>query len=731
MPIIRLPVQARTLRLELLALDPFSTISVVATSIGPTRAGALLGPVGDRPPALVSQATLELLGAEIGDFLTLSHSGRSFEVALAGVVAASQSLDRRILIDIGQAQQALGLNGWVTELLAPDGYQHWIEKNLPKELVWQTTEQRRDSARQLTEGMRANLTAMSLLALATGLFVVYSVLSFLMVQRRRMFGLLRALGLSHSALARMVLGETLVLAALGALAGLVIGTLLADRLLALVAAPVAEIYGQLPLARSSPSAGLYAAILVAVLLAAMVVAVPVLREALKIPPGRLLRRLPARLMPLAQLLPLSIALGLVSMVWIALDDRLVAALGGLFLLLIGLVLLIPPLGFSLLGLIARLFPGTLAGRGLRLLTAARKRLAPAMAALSLALALAMGMGMMILGFRAAVDQWVENLLRADVYVQASGGSIGPDMINRITTLDGVETFSSVRSRRLVEATQVAGYRLPQRAWDGFSWIAGNPKQARARFESGQAVLLSEPFARRTGLSVDDPVSLALPGGEKALPVAAIFRDYGSERGFIAINDRLYRAAFNDPAVDSIGLYLKASADAEGIGARLQALDGGESLVWITPRQIREQSLAIFDRTFRISWALAMLIGVIALIALTSALLAQGLERAREYATLRALGLSPMRLAGLVTAQTAGLTAIALILAVPMAIIIHYSLTLLIQPRAFGWTVPSSLPPMGPILVVVPLALLIGTLAGLYPAWRIAGRPPIRYLRAAP
>ena len=68
--------------------------------------------------------------------------------------------------------------------------------------------------------MNVSVTAMSV-ALATGLFVVYSVLSFLMVQRRRTFGLLRALGMTHGRLARLLIGEVLVIAAFGALAGLV------------------------------------------------------------------------------------------------------------------------------------------------------------------------------------------------------------------------------------------------------------------------------------------------------------------------------------------------------------------------------------------------------------------------------------------------------------------------------------------------------------------------------
>jgi putative ABC transport system permease protein len=215
-----------------------------------------------------------------------------------------------------------------------------------------------------------------------------------------------------------------------------------------------------------------------------------------------------------------------------------------------------------------------------------------------------------------------------------------------------------------------------------------------------------------------------------MPVAAVFRDYSSEQGFVAVSRALYRSWFDDRAVDSVGLYLAPGVTPEEMGRRIEeVLEHDAAVQWITPGGIQRESLAVFDRTFRISWALALLVGLIALVALTSALLAQGLERSREHATLRALGLTPRGLFGLVTVQSAGLTAVALVTALPLAVLIHYALSLLVQPRAFGWSLPAGLPPTEPMLWVVPVALVLGTLTGLYPAWRIGRRPVVDHLRA--
>jgi len=726
-PVLRAPVQVENQRLEIVGVDPFSGIRTLTGTGGADLSAALFDGADGVPAAVASRSTLALLDLEPGAVVALDGSGRS--VRLSAVIEGRPGLDRRLLMDISLAQELLDERGWLSELLAPPEAEPWLRAQAPEELLVISAANQRDSARKLTAGMRANLTAMSLLALATGMFVVYSVLSFLMVQRRRTFGLLRALGMAPGLLARMLIGEVVVIAAFGALAGLVAGTVLSDRLLQLIAAPVAEVYGQLPPAVTQPSPGLYVFIWLAALAAAVAVTLPVLREALQIPPGRLVRSFSVRVLPARTVLPLALGLAASGLLWVSLDASLIAALGGLFLMLAGLIVMIPMTGFGLVRVVAGRINSTLPGRALRLLETARGRLSPALAALSLALALAIGMGMMILNFRAAVGDWVTRLLQADMYVSMESGALQPAQVETLAALEEIEVLSTVRRRRLADNTTLTAYELPPRGWDGFELLQGDSDKARVAFESGTAVLVSEPLARRRDLAVGDEVVLPVARGSVQIPVAAVFRDYSSEQGFVAVSRALYRDWFDDLAVDSVGLYLAPDVSPEAVGRRLEAIGFNGALQWITPGGIRRESLAVFDRTFRISWALALLVGLIALVALTSALLAQGLERSREHATLRALGLTPGRLFGLVTVQSAGLTAIALATALPLAVLIHYALSLLVQPRAFGWSLPAGLPPAGPMLWVVPVALVLGTLTGLYPAWRIGRRPMVDHLRA--
>jgi putative ABC transport system permease protein len=709
--------------LELLATDPMSLGGDAGMGLDGNQINALM-----RTPSGVAMnvATAARLELDEGESFTVRIAGAEHELTVAAILTRGRTLDDRLLMDIAVAQDALGRQGELSSIEAPAGSRDWLRAKLPDDFRIETAGDRRDAAARLTEGMRANLSAMSLLSLAVGLFVIYSVLSFLLVQRRRTIGMLRAVGVTPGQITGLLVTETFLLAGLGALLGLTLGTLLADQLLALVRQPIAELYRLVPAAQTNPTAALYLLVWILAVVLAQASTLAVWREARRILPGQLVRhdREPvgsrSRLhLAAAGLLTTGIAVAMMS-------DGLAAALAGLFLALMGCAVLAPPAGMQCLRLMRRPLRQHLAGRALGMLSTSRRRIAPALAALSMALALSAGIGMMVLGFRVTVDDWVDRLLRAEAYVTVSQGVIDPALAERIGSLDDIAALSSARQRRLPDGRVLIAYDLPADAWDGFELVAGHPHTAREAFMAGKAVLVTEPFAHRRSKGVGDEITIDSAEHRLSLPIVGVYRDYGSDQGAIAVNAAHYREWFGDDLRDSLGLYFHETAEMESWRQRLQAVD--ERIVLTSRDQVREQTLAVFDRTFRISWALALLVGSIALIALVSALLALGLERKRDHATLRALGLTRRGLTGLVVSQTTGLAAASALVAVPLAMAIHIGLTLVVQPRAFGWTLPLSLP-VAPLGAMIVLALLAGLLAGLYPAWQIASRSPSTELRS--
>jgi putative ABC transport system permease protein len=724
-----LPVLSSRLRhgnrmLELLAVDPLSLDRNSAVRPTGPATGQLLSQAN---AALVTERTLQRLDVGPDGIVQVRHSGETLSLEIVASISGGRELDDRIIMDLAAAQHLTGRRGELSFIEAPAGSRDWLLQYLPEGLELVDAEQRRDSAAALTAGMRANLTAMSLLSLAVGLFVIYSVLAFLLVQRRRTIGMLRAVGVTQGRIQGLLALETMILAGLGALAGLVLGTLMATALLDLVRQPVAELYRMVASAGIRPTLGLYAAVWIMAVVMALASVLGVLREAQRIPPGQLARTVHegnSNESGLWRWLPvLLLAAGALLIVG---TRGLAPVMAGLFVMLSGCALLAPAIGMQLLRLISAQGSG-LISRAIKMLMSSRQRLAPAVSALSLALALSAGVGMMVLGFRATVDDWVSRLISADVYLTVSQGQLGSEDVATLRDWPELEMLTSSRQIRLDDGSMVVGYDLNPKAWAAFEWVSGDRESARPAVESGAAVLLTEPMARRKGLKPGDRIELATPSGPAIFEVAAVYRDYSNDRGLVGLIGWRFRELWQDEQRDSIGLYLRPGIEIEAFETKILETFPAGSLT--TREQVREQTLAVFDRTFRISWALAILVGMIAAIALISALLALGLERGREYATLRALGLPRRGLAGVVLTQTTSLAGIAVIMAIPFSMLIHAVLSLAVQPRAFGWSVALTWP-WQPLAVIVPLALILGTLAGAYPAWKIASRDPAPLLRAS-
>ncbi|NIP59789.1 MAG: ABC transporter permease, partial [Gemmatimonadetes bacterium] len=116
----------------------------------------------------------------------------------------------------------------------------------------------------------------------------------------------------------------------------------------------------------------------------------------------------------------------------------------------------------------------------------------------------------------------------------------------------------------------------------------------ARLEDGSAALVSEPFAFRRGLGVGDTVRLRTEVGPRAIPVAGIFRDYGSDRGVVVLDRGLYDRWWRDPGFSSLALFVEEGLPPDAVVARVQRAAGpGRSLVVRSNRGLRAASLQVF------------------------------------------------------------------------------------------------------------------------------------------
>jgi putative ABC transport system permease protein len=112
--------------------------------------------------------------------------------------------------------------------------------------------------------------------------------------------------------------------------------------------------------------------------------------------------------------------------------------------------------------------------------------------------------------------------------------------------------------------------------------------------------------------------------------------------------------------------------------------------------------------------LRLLAAVIAFLGILSALMALQLERERDFAVLRSLGMSIRQVFGLTLAQTSLLGLTAGLAAIPLGTVLAWLLVHVINRRSFGWSM-DFIVSADAVLAGVAMAIAAAVLAGIYPA----------------
>jgi putative ABC transport system permease protein len=745
---------------QLVGLDPFADPGFrddggLAGAAGAGDGAQGIGQLTDwllRPgAAALSARSAAQLGLESGAGFELGISGRAHSAWLARVIdAARPGTEALLLADIAQAQEWLGLQGRLTRIhvRAPEDPAgraaiEALRARLPPGVSLVETRRRAEQSLDMTAAFTANLEAMGLLALLVAVFLIYSAISFAVVQRRTTLATLRALGATRGALLRLVLGEAALLGIAGSALGLALGSGIGRELIRLVTRTINDLYFVVAVNEVPLPAGSIARALITGLGAALLAAALPALEVARSTPQLGLRRsaLESRARRVARwLVPASAAFAAAAAALVLGTRRsLLAGLVALFLLLLAAALLTPAALRALAALAARALSGSspVARLAVSDVAASLSRTGIAAAALGMAVAAMLSVGVMVGSFRESLRDWLDTTLRADVYVSAPGTGFArperrlePQVVAALLADPAVVDHSAARRVQVESARgpiQLDAFEPAREARAGFELVSGDPRAAWDAVARG-ALLISEPLAWRLELEPGDALELVTTSGPAAFPIAGVYREYGNDRGSALMDRAIYAQRFRDAGVTSLALYLAPGASADALIPRLHAAAGARQAILARSNAgIRTLSLAIFERTFAITRVLQWLAAGVAALGLLSALLAWELERARELAILRALGLTPAGAALMLELQTAFMGFAAWLAALPAGLGAALLLIHVVNRRAFGWRIDAHVEP-GQLGAALGLALVSALAAGLYPAWRAARAPLAQAVR---
>ncbi|OQW87594.1 MAG: ABC transporter permease [Rhodoferax ferrireducens] len=718
--------------------------------------------------------------------LKLQSGMQWLDVSLAGSVRASGPA--LAVMDLGAAQDLFGKAGQLTRIdlrLQPGVDRKAFAQQLqdspdwPRDVTVALPEEAESQINNLSRAYRVNLTVLALIALFTGAFLVFSVLSLSVAKRAQQFALLGVLGLSGRNRLKLVLWESLALGLVGSLLGLGLGTGLAALALGLLGGDLGSGFfsGATPSLQFSPVAALiYGALGVA---AALVGGWWPARAAQQLPPAQTLKGLGSLgVGSKSHWISLILIAGGALLTWAPPVFGIpLAAYIAIGLLLVGGITALPWLIGLLLGWLApRLSRQTLPLLAVERARRQRDTAAVAVSGVVASLSLAVALTVMVASFRDSVISWLDRILPADLYVRSAAGMgasdtvyFSPEFVLAASQLQGV---TKLQPQRMVPLSLQAS--LPAVAL--LARDLGDPAQSLPLLDAPLpvpagmvGVYVSQAMVDLHGAQAGQtlpilskafrPLALIGKGQEAVFYVAGVWRDYARQSGSIAIDLTDFQRLTGDRRANDLALWLDNPTDTEALRKELQALAANESgqageqtsgqtsapanappargntiageagpsvgglLEFGTSAQIRAISLKIFDRSFAVTYWLQSVAIAIGLFGIAASFSAQVLSRRKEFGLLAHLGLTRRQILTVVALEGTAWTSLGAIAGLGLGLVVAVVLVHVVNPQSFHWTMDLMLP-WQKLLTLCLVVVAAGTVTAWLAARAAAGKDAV-------
>ena len=702
--------------------------------------------------AAFSPALVKEMGWSVGDSVSVSIGSKRVWIYVSALVDFQKisplASPKMIVMDLAQAQHLFGQHGRVHQIdvVTLDdeevlNVRDRLQSHLGNSVQVVTPEQRSRQTAGLLSAFRLNLTALSLISLFVGLFLVYSSTQASLVRRRAEFGMLRSIGATRMQVFGLIVSEVVLLGSLGVAIGLPMGYWAAQANVQVVSATLTNLYLldeintlELPwwMFGLAGLIGIGGAVIGALL--------PALdmsrRDTRSLLSAFTLHEKIGSVAPYLGILGSSILL--FTGLWYALWGYHWQHAG--FILAIGLLLGVPLLSpmsirWATRGIRLQSFglAYSLKSLGARLQTSAF-----AIAALSVAVSMLIGITLMVGSFRETLMVWIGTTVQADIYVspaswrgQGDEAFLEPELIAPLSNFRGVRAMDRLRGFVAYAGEQrvaLAGVDIGLPGGESrFTLLAGDVQKAYVQVHQKGAVLIGETLARRQNLWPGDDVLLYTPLGEQSFPIAGVYYDYNAQGGAVMMDLKTLESHWGNPGINSVALYLEAGIDAEKIVDEIRGQFPNAALEVRSNRRLREEAMAIFDQTFAITKLLQGISLLIAVCGITLMLMVLAREQASELALYRAMGATRQQVFGLFVGKGFGMGFLGLILGALGGVLLAMILIFVINRAYFGWTIQVYWPWQA-IAQQVATILIAAVIASLYPALKASKTPAIELRR---
>jgi len=646
------------------------------------------------------------------------------------------------LMDIAAAQNVFEKFGRLDRIdiqfLQPtkfDAMQKKISALLPGHLQVERPQRKSQQVEKMLRAFQYNLTALSFVALLVALYLIYNMIALSVVRRRVEIGTLRALGATPTLIAIIFFLEAGIIGAIGSIFGIGLGYYFAQFSLDAISLTVNNLYAPSYVTEINfqwQEMGPY--FLLGVILSFISALIPAW-DAAKTPPTAVMRR---------GSYDLKLFRG----------SRQLNFLAGAVILLAGFCTQLPPvrqfpyfgflsvfliiLGLSMLSPAALLwtrnkshnfFKNMMGGEGLlacKNLSQNVGRNALAVSSLAIAFMMVISMSIMVHSFRQTVIVWIDQTLKADLFVRVAGGrdidyqhTLPSDPIQKLKSISGVAAIDQFR------AIDISYNNLPVVLATGdFSVLSkfGNliiksglpTTELSQNMVGNDRVIVSEAFSLKHRVSVGDILNLQTLNGRTKFEVSAVYFDYSRERGYIILDRTTFLKYYKENQINSFVIYLNDKSKLNQVRKEVLKTLNEHRLIIRSNTELKKQVLEVFDKTFAITYSLEIIAILVAVLGLFNTLVSLILERKREIGILRFIGAFTRQIKRMILIEAGILGLIGSAMGLVAGVVVSYILIFVINKQSFGWTIQVHFPYIF-ILLLVAFSWGVSVLAGLYPA----------------
>jgi len=642
-------------------------------------------------------------------------------------------------INLESGQKVFGMAGRINKVdikLRGDSGIEKAKSQLQKELGDNFDVQRPASrsadAERLLKGIKIALDFFGMVAVFVGAFLIFNTFSMNLAERSKEIATLRSIGASRSQIIILVLTEAFSLGVLGSILGIFLGRLLAQSVFETMTIVNKVYLGSVIITTQSIVLAVATGVLVSII-AAFYPA----RKAGRISPVSVFkehaRQRSVWIEKKGYLVGLILLLSALVLGFYPDDSNLKVDLLQVanFGVLLGMTLILPVLIKPLSWLFQKLFAfsqsAKIAGRNL---PRAKLRSALTVSALTVGLIMVIGIEAMNISYQRTCDKWINSSINVDIFVRPKisyGFEIGQivpmdiALEKIIAKTKGVKAVTPVRMFKAKSKKNsiliVASRPEKARKIVNHYFVEGNPSAAYDELEKGGSVIVSTIVRDEYGYKLGQRLPIKTAAGEKHFKIVGIISDFISEDGSATISWSDQKRYFKTDKADIFDIDIKKGFTLAQVKTKLENKLAGKGIFVMTTKDVRQQVGKEIAISFYLMDAIVFIALIVAAFGIVNTLSMSVLERQREIGIMRALGAFAGQIGLMIIAEALLIGVIGASVGLAGGLFAAYFM-IMATSILTHFPVPYVLP-VNAMFISAAIAVLLSSLAGIYPAFRAA------------